>query len=41
MTCNNAKAVLIDGHYKLVIPPEKQAENEAVLKEAIERYNGF
>lgn len=41
MTANNAQAVLIDGHYKLVIPPEKQAENEAVLREAVERYNGF
>ena len=41
MTCNNAQAVLIDVHYSLTLPPDKLIEKNAVLKEAIERYNGF
>lgn len=41
MICNNAKAVYADGHYSLIIPDNKQAEKDAVLKEAIERYNGY
>lgn len=41
MTANNAKAVYADGHYSLTIPDDKQAEKDAVLKEAIERYNGY
>lgn len=41
MICNNAKASYKDGHYSLTIPDDKQAEKDAVLKEAVERYNGY
>lgn len=41
MKCNNARAEKIDGRYRLTIPPEYQEEKEAVLKQAVEKYNGF
>ena len=41
MICNNARATFADGHYSLTIPEDKQAEKDAVLKEAVERYNGY
>lgn len=41
MTCNNAKAVYVDGHYSLTIPDDKQSEKNEVLKEAVEKYNGY
>ena len=41
MIANNAKASYKDGHYSLTIPDDKQAEKDAVLKEAIERYSGY
>lgn len=42
MKCNNA--VVTDngeGRYSLTIPPDKQDEKLAVLKEAVEKYNGY
>ena len=41
MICNNAKASYKDGHYSLTIPDDKQAEKNEVLKEAVEKYNGY
>lgn len=41
MIANNAKAVLIDGHYSLTLPPDKLIEKNAVLKEAVDKYNGY
>ena len=41
MTCNNAKAEYSNGQYHLILPPDKQAEKQAVLKEAIEKQGGY
>ena len=41
MTCNNARASVVDNHYSLTLPEYVQTEKDAVLKEAIEKYNGF
>lgn len=41
MTANNAIARYIDGHYSLTIPEDKQAEKDEVLKQAVDKYNGF
>ena len=41
MTCNNAKAEYIDGRYRLTMPSDKQAEKDEVLKQAVEKYNGY
>lgn len=41
MICNNAQVVLEYGHYKIILPSDKQSERSAVLDEAIEKHNGF
>jgi len=41
MICNNAKTEYIDGRYRLTMPPDKQAEKDEVLKQAVEKYNGY
>jgi len=41
MTCNNAIARYVDGHYSLTLPEDKQAEKDAVLKQAVEEYSGY
>jgi hypothetical protein len=41
MICNNARATFADDHYSLTIPENKQAEKDAVLKQAVEKYNGY
>jgi len=42
MKCNNAIVKYHDsGRYSLTIPLDKQEEKQAVLKEAVEKYNGY
>ncbi len=42
MKCNNAIVKYHDGgRYSLTIPEDKQAEKQEVLKEAVEKYNGY
>ncbi len=41
MICNNAKAEYIDGRYRLTMPSDKQAEKDEILKQAVEKYNGY
>lgn len=41
MVANNARAEYIDGRYRLTLPPNKQEEKDAILKQAVDKYNGY
>jgi len=41
MVCNNAEATWVEDHYKVKLPLDKQKEKNDVLRQAVDRYNGF
>lgn len=41
MVCNNAVVEWVDDHYRITLPPDKQKEKNDLLRQAVEKYNGY